>query len=138
MELLKPNTPATRLNRMAKAASVALGGAAAYVASVGSAFAASGGLDGAEKTISDALTGLFGNIQGIAGPLVGVAIAICLIMMALSSMSGNAQGIRAWRSGAIIAGVVLILILVVPSIVSWIGDFGKDINGNVDLSSALS
>ena len=139
MELIK-TSPATKLNRMAATAGMALGGVAAVVMSTGMAFAdeAATGLDGAEEALKSALLGLFGNISGVAGPLAAVVIVFALIMMLASSVTGNSNAIRIWRGIAIGAAVIFVIILIVPSAMGWFQDFGNQINDNKDLSSVLT
>lgn len=144
MKLLESkSSPATKLNQLAMSAGTLLGGSAATVLSVAIAMAEEEGGDGGvggtiESKLVGVIEGLFSNVQGIAGPLFGLIILVCIVGMAVSIFNGNANGARTWKTGLISVVVLLILVYTVPTIVKWAADFGANVNDNTSLSSAFS
>ena len=117
MKLLETkSSPATKLNQLAVSAGALIGGSAAAMMSVGVAMADTG--DTVETKLVEVINGLFGNVQGVAGPLFGLIILVCLVGMGFSVLNGN-------------------LIYAVPTLVTWAADFGNSINGGADLGSAF-
>lgn len=139
MKLLESkSSPATKLNQLAMSAGMLLGGSAATALSVGLAMAEEGDVGSAvEDKLVAVINGLFGNVQGVAGPLFGLIILVCLVGMGVSVLNGNSNGMRAWRTGLISVVVLLILIYAVPTLVNWAASFGNSINGTANLSSAF-
>lgn len=136
MKLLETkSSPATKLNQLAVSAGALIGGSAAAMMSVGVAMADTG--DTVETKLVEVINGLFGNVQGVAGPLFGLITLVCLVGMGFSVLNGNSNGMRAWRTGLISVVVLLILIYAVPTLVTWAADFGNSINGGADLGSAF-
>lgn len=137
MKLLESKSlPATKLNQLAMSAGMLLGGSAATVLSVGVAMATDTG-DTVEDKLVEVINGLFGNIQGVAGPLFGLIILVCLVGMGFSVLNGNSNGMRAWRTGLLSVIVLLILVYAVPTIVTWAASFGNNVNNGADLSTAF-
>ena len=76
-------------------------------------------------------------MQGIAGPLFGLAALVCIVACVVSVLNGNPQGIRTWRTSLIVVLVLLALIYMVPTLVQWAASFGNDINSGVSIGSAF-
>lgn len=130
-----------KANKMAQLAGAISSMTLCAGAFIQTALAASGDTGAAiAESVTSALTSFFKTIQVIGGPLCGVVIAFCLIAILASIITGNSNSIKNWRNGAIVASVVLVLLLVVPTIVSWAVGFGNDINTEttLDISNSVT
>ena len=134
--MMLKNSPAIYMNKFSVTAGMAIGSAVATLMSVGMAFADSTG-DTIETKVTEVITGLFKNVQGIAGPLFGLAALVCIVACVVSVLNGNPQGIRTWRTSLIVVLVLLALIYMVPTLVQWAASFGNDINSGVSIGSAF-
>lgn len=101
-----------------------LGGLLGFLASYGTAFAAGSG------DINTLVVDVVNMMRNVGGPLAGVVAAVCLVMMVVSKISGNAQAVSNWKNGAIVAFVGLLFLVCLPALVDWAVSIGDKMPNN--------